>query len=57
MYNENTDTYKSEVLIVAKCNVNSKVYHWMEMGSVVLIVAKCNVNQYSDLKFEVIFEY
>ena len=45
MYNENTDTYKSEVLIVAKCNVNSKVYHWMEMGSVVLIVAKCNVNQ------------
>ena len=44
MYNENTDTYKSEVLIVAKCNVN-----WCRKGSdmgwgVVLIVAKCNVN-------------
>ena len=45
------------VLIVAKCNVNLILLFFHLQNSYVLIVAKCNVNQYSDLKFEVIFEY
>ena len=37
-------TEKAEVLIVAKCNVNSKEFIESFLKKFVLIVAKCNVN-------------